>query len=372
MKNFKQLFGKTIIFLSFCFNTHAFVSDIKVAETGAEIRDIFHELMEDKVNFDPKKILTFFDCDDVLHKNEDSVLQKTHISNFLKKMELGEEQLAIAFEEIFQKSPKELVDIEILNLVNELQENKVPAFSLTQCTSKNSTRNRRISTLNNLGYNFKASLPVMESISFDVGALKLRFLQTELTKPVYDRGVIFAGSAEKGNTLKAFLDWLYTLKTEISPLKNMTIVFVDDALPNVQAVSKTCEELGISRFLGIHYTAVEQPNQLKSVDESIEEIQSSILKKLNKWLNDADAGFLSTLRGDPLTFSDSFSIEQDSSMSVASPQRTPSVKEKNALINDESSSEQTPEDDKELNTSMSELSPRSPSPIQIMKCPTIK
>lgn len=308
MMNLKQLIFRAIIFLMLLGSeTNAFKKDIIVAKNATEVTNGINGEIENRPRENrslynspnPHKTLVFFDCDDVLHKLSDAILQKKYFYNFLKtlkeKYDFTDETLALAFKEILKKSQKEIVDVEIVNLVLELQMDEIYTFCLTQCTSDEDVRNQRIETLHGLGYDFDRGYQQFPTKSFEIDDLKLRFLQTRTTQPVYDRGIIFAGSASKGDTLRAFLDWLYTLETGICELNDLTIVFVDDSLPNVNVVSQTCEELGINRFLGIHFTAVEEPEQLKTVIDGITTVQKDILKTNNKWLSDSSASFYSTL-----------------------------------------------------------------------------
>ncbi|MBR1479755.1 MAG: DUF2608 domain-containing protein [Alphaproteobacteria bacterium] len=269
------------------------------AINGDEVRAAFKGILSDASPRASKKFIAFFDCDDVSHKNIDASLQKKCILNFLKDLTIDKSVLPEVFKKICQDSSKEVVSSVILQLVSELQSFGY-VFCLTQCTSDEATRRYRIATLRHLGYSFGATLPAAPTVSFDIPGLKPRFLQSKVTPPVYDSGIIFAGSASKGDTLKAFLKWLYGRPdVNLAPIGEITVALVDDARRNIDVVADACKELGVKHFIGVHYTEVEQPTALIPVLSAVRQVQKDALENCKVWLPDADAKYVALLQISP-------------------------------------------------------------------------
>lgn len=292
-------FGVWCVLLACCCYVGASENSFIQAINGDEVRTALNGILSDAKPHENKNTIVLFDCDDVLHKNIDASLQKKFISDFLKDLTIDKSVLPEVFKKICQDSPKEVVSPVIPQLVSELQRFGY-VFCLTQCTSDEATRQYRIATLQFLGYSFNATLPAAPTVSFDILGLKPRFLQSKVTPPVFDSGIIFAGSASKGDTLKAFLKWLSGRPdVNLAPIGEITVAFVDDARRNIDVVADACKELGVKRFIGVHYTEVEQPTALIHVLSTVRQVQKDALESCEVWLPDADAKYVALLQIPP-------------------------------------------------------------------------
>ncbi len=250
------------------------------------IRSIEDSKVKDVLaTLNPRKSLFFFDCDDVLFHSSDAALQKTALPQLMKLLKdtLSIEEMSSILPAITRSAEKEAVESTMSSFVNSIQSRDIPAFVLTQCSSDESVRYERFLKLKRLGINFQSSLPGIQYYEFDVpeSELKLRPFQTYTTKPVYDSGIIYCGSAAKGLVLSKFLE----LVPVTYPISELQIVFIDDAKQNLVDVQNTCSKLGITHFTGIHYTAIEHIHKTIS-DVSMQQSQISYLLNYHLWLSD--------------------------------------------------------------------------------------
>ena len=269
-------------------------SDYESSDCDEEVFDLNQSFScAEKQNDSRKRIIVLYDCDDVLHKNTDATLQKTYIGDFLKKNRFSKEQMKT----LIRGGRKDLVEHDVLNLFSYLKNQGIPQFVFTQCSSDEGTRAWRHGVLNELGYDFNSKL--FEKDQFEISvecSLVPQLGQSEATPPIYDNGIIFAGSAPKGEVFKAFLNCIYNEIPDqfVSP-QELTVIFVDDKYDNVLQVGNVCEKLRIGKYLGYNYTAVEKIDRAKSPLPDITDVQ---VKGLNKgmWLSDCDAGLIKLLK----------------------------------------------------------------------------
>lgn len=229
---------------------HQQIETIKSIE-DSEISTILAEL-------NPRNSIVLFDCDDVLFHSKDAVLQKKALPQLMQFLasQCSEEELARIIPEVTRSAQKEPVEPAMLGVIQDLQDQNIPTFVLTQCSSDEVVRKERFEKLSNLGMNFSNSLPGICSYEIIVpeDKLELRPFQIHKTKPVYDSGIIYCGSAPKGLVLSEFLKFL-PIKCSVQELQ---IVFIDDAEKNLTDVGAICSDLGIGKYIGIHYTAIEK------------------------------------------------------------------------------------------------------------------
>ncbi len=200
----------------------------------------------------------------------------------LLKDTLSIEEMSSILPAITRSAEKEVVEAPMLSFIQKIQLRHVPAFVLTQCSSDENVREERFSKLRKLGINFSSSLPQMSYHEFDIpeSELKLRPFQTHTTKPVYDSGIIYCGSAAKGLVLSKFLEFV----PMTCSLSDLHVVFIDDAQQNLVDVRGMCTKLGIIHFIGIHYTAIESIHKI--IDASILRFQVNHLLSSSLWLSD--------------------------------------------------------------------------------------
>ena len=189
---------------------------------------------------------------------------------------------------------KDLVEHDVLNLFSYLKNQGIPQFVFTQCSSDEGTRAWRRGILNELGYDFNSALFENEKFEISVECpLVPQMGQSEATPPIYDNGVIFAGSAPKGEVFKAFLNYIYSkIPDQFVPQNELTVVFVDDKYDNVVQVCNVCKKMGIVKYLGYNYTAVEKIDRAKSPLPDITDVQVKGLLNKGMWLRDCDAGLI--------------------------------------------------------------------------------
>ncbi len=209
-------------------------------------------------DLNPRNSIVLFDCDDVLFHSKDAVLQREALPQLMQFLtsQCSVEDLAEIIPEVTRSAQKELVEPAMLSVVQDLQDKNIPTFVLTQCSSDDVVRKERFEKLSNLGINFSSSLPGICSYELVVpeDKLQLKPFQTHTTKPIYDSGIIYCGSAPKGLVLSEFLKFV-PIKCSVQELQ---IVFIDDAERNLTDVGVICSDLGIGQYIGIHYTAIEK------------------------------------------------------------------------------------------------------------------
>lgn len=284
MKNFMY---KLIALLSFALGSFAFAQEssrIIDARTGLEVKNFINGAIVggSKANL---FLMTFWDADDVLWENLDPSVRKTKLGGFLDKGEIR----GSLMKKVIRSAKKKIVEPEIQEIIKELRSKGIPTFCLTKCSSDLSAIVWRKGHLEKFGYDFSSKDFKETRFQIPVSSpLKKSPYQTEATWPVFDNGVIFAGSAEKGEVLKGFIAEYLNVKS-ISSLEDFMIIFVDDELRNLELVKAVCEELGVREFLGIHFTAAEQSEHAQDASQWVADYKTHILKGTNEFLSDKGA-----------------------------------------------------------------------------------
>lgn len=232
--------------------------------------------------------IALFDCDGVLFNNRDPALQPGNLSSIIHSVSSDGTLIdASALAQITRSASKELLEPETPEYIKYLREKHIPLFVFTQCSSDKEVRDERFSKLSNLGMDFSSTLKVIYH-EFHVSEenLQIRDFQTHTTQPVFDSGILYCGSANKGLVLTEFLNWV--LSPEVSllscSLSDLNILFIDDAMKNLQDVKLACEKLKIKSFTGVHYTAIE--NVHKQINPEIAIYQVEHYKENKTWKSD--------------------------------------------------------------------------------------
>ncbi|MDO4975336.1 MAG: DUF2608 domain-containing protein [Alphaproteobacteria bacterium] len=272
-----------IVTLIFAITTGFAQTHIEEIET---IKD--HKVTDLLSDLNPTNSLIFVDVDDVLFHSRDAALQKKRFSELIQTLNsrVSPKDMTEILPLITRSAEKEVVELDMISFIKNVQSKSIPIFALTQCTSDEEVRNERYSKLNNLGIDFTSSLTETQYHELDIPdeELKLKPFQTHTTKPIYDSGIIYCGSAAKGLVLSKFLEFIHAKTSELQ------VVFIDDNKSNLDDVKKTCLDLGINNFLGLHYTAIEKIN--KPIDDpQVLQYQLAVLLEDHKWQSDATAKF---------------------------------------------------------------------------------
>jgi hypothetical protein len=155
----------------------------------------------------------------------------------------------------------QLTDLFIPNLIQKLQDQKIPLLGFTAIDTSvipgiGFIPIWRAKELKRLGINFHpitSSFP-KENIEFT------EFSSFRGTFPLYKDGILYSNvTASKGSVIKAFLN-----KIEKIPSR---IIFIDDSLENLQSVELELQNLGIP-YLGIHYRVQVDPTKLPKVTDN--------------------------------------------------------------------------------------------------------
>lgn len=272
-----------------------FVSTISLAYSHIEVVKTIedHRVKEVFSNLSPDKSIVLFDCDDVLFHSSDAALQRTTLPQLMKLLstELPARELGQLVPQITRSAEKEPLEQGMFSTIKYLQARNIPMFVLTQCSSDEEVREERFEKLSNLGIDFSSSLRNTRCHEFIVpeSELKLKPFQTHTTKPIYDSGIIYCGSAPKGLVLSEFLKFI-PIKSSFEELQ---VVFIDDAERNLIDVESTCSSLGIRKFTGIHYTAIGEIHKI--ISERALQFQLNYLLRNRLWLTDEDARYASAL-----------------------------------------------------------------------------
>jgi len=285
MKNFYVLKRISIVLLGSISLAYSQIETVKTIE-DPKVKGVFSNLSSDKS-------IVLFDCDDVLFHSSDAALQRTTLPQLMKYLEtiVSTKEYAQLLPKITLSPEKEPLEQGMLSTIKYLQTQNIPTFVLTQCTSDENVRKERFKKLSNLGIDFSSSLSDKKYHEFIVpeSELKLKPFQTHTTKPIYDSGIIYCGSASKGLVLSEFLKFI-RIKSSFEELQ---VVFIDDAKQNLIDVGNICSSLGIKNFTGIHYTAIEQIHKI--ISEKALQFQLDYLLKNRLWLTDEDARYASAL-----------------------------------------------------------------------------
>ena len=202
-----------------------------------------------------EKTIVLWDCDNVLQMNRDHAFREPNIQKILAKIPKAR------WVNVIWKSKKIIVEKWILDCTQDLDKSGVNQFVFTQCSSDSGTRHNRKLVLKKLGYNFfynavKLADDEFNNDEFNNGefnisqkSLQLRLGQEQTTKPVYEDGIIYTGSASKGRTITEFFKLLNK-----ADIKDFNVIFIDDKRKNIDEVKEACKAFGIKKFHGLNYT----------------------------------------------------------------------------------------------------------------------
>lgn len=288
----KYLLKVKIVTLIFTITTGFAQTHIEEIETikDPKVTDLLASL-------NPTNSLIFIDVDDVLFHSKDAALQKKRFPELMQT--LNSRLLPDAMTEILplitRSAEKEVVEPDMISFIKNVQLKSIPIFALTQCTSDEEVRKERYSKLIKLDIDFSSSLPKIRYHKLDIldEELEEKPYQIHKTKPIYDSGIIYCGSAAKGLVLSKFLEFIDRKTSELQ------IVFIDDNKSNLYDVEKTCLSLGINSFSGLHYTAIEKINKPIDNRQALE-YQLETLLKYHTWQCDTIANFAVAITSRPL------------------------------------------------------------------------
>ncbi len=194
------------------------------------------------------RTLMIFDIDDTLirmcdHQASGTWYREAH-DELTAQGKSAEEAKFILFQthiSALYRTPVELVNKKISEHISMLSENKVTTICLTaregRCLLYATLRH-----LNDAHINFMQSEECLKKTLF--------FPEIPDCDIIYSSGILFTGGANKGEVLELFFKKTGYLPTHI--------IFVDDSLVNVEAVSISAKKMGIA-FDGFHFTGVKIP-----------------------------------------------------------------------------------------------------------------
>lgn len=192
--------------------------------------------------------LMIFDIDDTLirmcdHQASGTWYREAH-DTLTAQGKSAEEAKFILFQthiSALYRTPVELVNKKISEHINTLSKNKVTTICLTaregRCLLYATLRH-----LNDAQITFTQTEECLKKTIF--------FPEMADYDIIYSSGILFTGGANKGDVLTLFFK-----KTGYLPEH---IIFVDDSLANVEAVSASARKMGIA-FDGFHFTGVKIP-----------------------------------------------------------------------------------------------------------------
>ncbi|MDR3031277.1 MAG: DUF2608 domain-containing protein [Holosporales bacterium] len=224
-----------------------------------------------------EKSLVVFDCDDVLIRFKDKILNyrnrfylKTWIimNYFLIDKKLKDDLYSI----VCLSAEPEYVNSKMPKIVKSLQNRFVKTVVLTSTNTGELGRipdmvDWRIKTLKKMGYYFGKGWEDLESIKF-----------TNLRKnnriPEYKDGILFACSLKKSVVLNSFLE-----TTKFKPNK---IIFIDDRKDHLIDVGILAKKLNID-YIGINYIESEKSNSNSEFSIKKAFSQLNKLRKNHVW-----------------------------------------------------------------------------------------
>ena len=170
-------------------------------------------VIENKIKMVDVDTLVIFDVDHVLLQPKDQLLSRHYIEkfrDFCKKSEtrLNTVQILELYTSMLMQRAFEPVDKRFIQLIDNIQTNRVKALALTHCRTGqwgkiSSMEDWRIKDLKHLGYYFDKSWNNIENKLFD-------YLPSNSSRifPAFKQGIVFTGEGfHKGEALKAFLNY---------------------------------------------------------------------------------------------------------------------------------------------------------------------
>ena len=286
---------KLFTILLLLFGINAYASDVGHSQVvTTENWDIVLRTVRDS-SILPQETFVFFDVNDVLITPMDNILSKAHrkqaINNIKKIHHVStstkktgshpvlEDPLEVTqtFMDIWSKTEINVVDAKGPDAIKAMQDGGYQVMGLTNgITGKIGTFTDlaayRNEELYRLGYHFQA-------LSEYDGTLLGHNPRTGTGAPQFKDGIIYTAGLDKGPILETFVQ-----NTHLSPKR---IVFVDDKVINLDSVAKFCKQQGIE-FVGIHYTALNKPQELTRSAQHVASCQFSHYHRFGQWLSDAN------------------------------------------------------------------------------------
>ena len=173
----------------------------------------------------------------------------------------------------------EPVDLQMPITIKEAQNRGLKALGLTSSYTGSfgtieKLEDLRITKLKKLGYDFHASWPHLESKIFN------QFTPKKPKRiPAYKEGIVFVCRHNKGDLLKAFLDY--------SGYKPTKIIFVDNKLRNIKDVAAYARSVNIP-YVGFEYVAVAE-RASKPLNKERVRYQAKVLSQEKRWISDEEA-----------------------------------------------------------------------------------
>lgn len=274
------------------------ISILTCSVAHAEIRQTDNlQVIAKEIFASPKDTLVIFDIDQVLITPSDEIfvlsdtdeakkfLTETYNDLFarLSKPDVDDLQSTLML-----NKPWRLVTPDTAKVFNEIKNKGYKVLGLTASGSGafgkiRSMEEWRVSELNKVGINFDEKFINAKSGSLDQyipEVSKYYAKHKHVCFPAASNGIIFTCLIPKGEVLDAYLQF-----ANIKPSK---IIFIDDRLSNLEAVSEYCKKHNV-QYLGYEYTAVKEQAKNLKLNKRRAKFQYKILELTKVWLNDAQA-----------------------------------------------------------------------------------
>ena len=225
----------------------------------------------------PPETLVIFDYNDSIVTDEDIFFSGNNKKFFDRAAEnlkrtVGEEKFNKLRAKINEKSAWRLVNPKWPRVISKLQSEDEKVLLLTAYGTRKigcgeHAEDVRIRETLNFGIDFSKLWEHFETTSFENFSIN----NFGYGRPMFKKGILFSCGLGKGHVLKIFLDHF-----KFRPEK---IIFIDDDLRNISAVSEVCAELNIS-YLGIEYTKVRKLNRFDMSFEETEKHFHELIKSI--------------------------------------------------------------------------------------------
>ncbi len=236
----------------------------------AEIQEVHHfKELKNYVDSDSFLLIDIDDTllipDQMLGCDEWFMERMKELQNNGFSFEEALEKVLFEWEGIRSLTSMQLVEEDCKQMIEELQEKKIPSICFT--TQRFALAPRTIYQLNQHGIEMKRSSPILEN----------QFFMTQNLGILFFDGVLFTNGTHKGKTLLNFCE-----RNQLYPKK---IVFINDKLSHLKEVELSCYENGIE-FIGLRYAYSDKKKS--SFDYTIAKFQSNSIN-LEKIISDEEA-----------------------------------------------------------------------------------
>jgi len=283
MKNFKNylvLISASVIFAGIYLLNHKSTLRPAQDERAYPVQEITSFTQAENVlKLASSNTLILFDVDDVLITSPD-YFARGHLPwwigirllfafpEFLKE-EVTERLHGL----MFQKAPRVLIELQVVDIINNLKNQGALVIGLTSMESGGygvvtSMPLWRADMLKGLGIVFSQKYP--NQVYTELPAHRNNY-------PVLFEGILCTNQQPKGAVLAAFLD--------TNNLDPANIIFFDDSMSNLQSVGKTCAEHNIPCTL-FQYRGAERFSNTLDMASVIKQI--GILLHEQRWVSDSE------------------------------------------------------------------------------------